>query len=109
MVATSDYDDFHKLVKRCIITNLLGAGAQVCGLSMILYPTSCIEEMVYWLFVQLSTNGSNAVCMYISALATAFEEMTILAYLSGFHAVMIMHQFLGGADCKSCSQSLLKK
>ncbi|KAF3333427.1 ent-kaurene oxidase [Carex littledalei] len=28
MVATSDYDDFHKLVKRCIITNLLGAGAQ---------------------------------------------------------------------------------
>lgn len=29
MVATSDYDDFHKLVKRCILNGLLGANAQV--------------------------------------------------------------------------------
>ncbi|KAL1212689.1 Ent-kaurene oxidase [Cardamine amara subsp. amara] len=28
MVATSDYDDFHKLVKRCILNGLLGANAQ---------------------------------------------------------------------------------
>ncbi|KAJ6685940.1 ENT-KAURENE OXIDASE CHLOROPLASTIC [Salix purpurea] len=28
MVATSDYDDFHKMVKRYILTGLLGAGAQ---------------------------------------------------------------------------------
>jgi len=29
MVATSDYDEFHKLAKRCIMTSLLGASAQV--------------------------------------------------------------------------------
>nr|UAK14967.1 cytochrome P450 701A77 [Iberis amara] len=28
MVATSDYDDFHKLVKRCLLNGLLGANAQ---------------------------------------------------------------------------------
>nr|QWK52205.1 cytochrome P450 701A3-2 [Isatis tinctoria] len=28
MVATSDYDDFHRLVKRCILNGLLGANAQ---------------------------------------------------------------------------------
>ncbi|CAN8252316.1 unnamed protein product [Cochlearia groenlandica] len=28
MVATSDYDDFHKLVKRCLLSGLLGANAQ---------------------------------------------------------------------------------
>ena len=29
MVATSDYDDFHKTVKRHILTNVLGPNAQV--------------------------------------------------------------------------------
>jgi ent-kaurene oxidase len=29
MVATSDYGDFHKMVKRYLLTNVLGAGAQV--------------------------------------------------------------------------------
>lgn len=47
MVATSDYDDFHKLVKRCIITNLLGAGAQVQYFFVILLTPSCIEELLY--------------------------------------------------------------
>ena len=31
MVAMSDYDDFHKLVKRNILTNILGPNAQVCA------------------------------------------------------------------------------
>lgn len=29
MVATSDYNDFHKMVKRYILTNVLGPNAQV--------------------------------------------------------------------------------
>lgn len=29
MVATSDYNDFHKMVKRHILANVLGANAQV--------------------------------------------------------------------------------
>lgn len=29
MVATSDYDEFHKMAKRFILTNVLGANAQV--------------------------------------------------------------------------------
>ena len=36
MVATSDYDDFHKMVKRYILTGLLGAGAQVVYLHVFL-------------------------------------------------------------------------
>ena len=29
MVATSDYDEFHKMAKRCLLTNVLGGNAQV--------------------------------------------------------------------------------
>lgn len=29
MVAISDYNDFHKMIKRYILTNVLGANAQV--------------------------------------------------------------------------------
>ena len=29
MVATSDYNDFHKMIKRHILSNVLGANAQV--------------------------------------------------------------------------------
>lgn len=30
MVATSDYNEFHKTVKRHLLANVLGANAQVC-------------------------------------------------------------------------------
>ena len=30
MVATSDYDEFHKTVKRHLLTHILGPNAQVC-------------------------------------------------------------------------------
>lgn len=29
MVATSDYNEFHKMAKRCLLTNTLGSNAQV--------------------------------------------------------------------------------
>jgi len=38
MVATSDYDDFHKLVKRCLLNGLLGANSQVN--SLFVYPAA---------------------------------------------------------------------
>lgn len=37
MVATSDYGEFHKLAKRCILTNVLGASAQVCYYSSLCF------------------------------------------------------------------------
>lgn len=38
MVATSDYNEFHKTVKRHILTNVLGANAQVIGCYYINFP-----------------------------------------------------------------------
>lgn len=57
MVATSDYDDFHKLVKRCILNGLLGANAQVSSSSFIrlhLPDILCgkFKCCVVWIFLQ---------------------------------------------------------
>lgn len=45
MVATSDYDDFHKLVKRCILNGLLGANAQVS--SQFLYSAALLQYTLF--------------------------------------------------------------
>ena len=37
MVAMSDYNDFHKMVKRHILANVLGANAQVGHVKVILF------------------------------------------------------------------------
>lgn len=34
IVAISDYDEFHKTVKRHVLTNVLGPNAQVCHLEI---------------------------------------------------------------------------
>lgn len=41
MVAISDYDDFYKTIKRHILSNVLGANAQVLIISQISFCVRC--------------------------------------------------------------------
>lgn len=72
MVATSDYDEFHKMAKRCLLTNVLGGNAQVNlllqlslaftvsvhMLRMHVYPTAETND-AYFLYVCYSEATSN--------------------------------------------------
>ena len=41
MVAISDYDEFHKTVKRHLLTHILGPNAQVCAAKQVSKASSC--------------------------------------------------------------------
>jgi ent-kaurene oxidase len=47
MVATSDYNEFHKTVKRHILANVLGANAQV-GFLRLFHPPMCVRTPAYY-------------------------------------------------------------
>ena len=53
MVATSDYGEFHKMVKRYILTSVLGSNAQVCNTRVVPLPIvshKSATEMPFCLF-----------------------------------------------------------
>lgn len=58
MVATSDYGDFHKMVKRYILTNVLGAGAQRRHRG---HRDTLVENVSSQLLDHLKTNPQQAV------------------------------------------------
>lgn len=49
MVAISDYDDFHKTIKRHILSNVLGANAQVLIIStyLILHKMQGVQHAIF--------------------------------------------------------------
>lgn len=51
MVAISDYDEFHKMAKRCLLTNVLGGNAQVNLLIQLSRAFTVSLYMLYGYFV----------------------------------------------------------